>query len=243
MAEVEVNEEEEEWMTEEESRRGDEGDDLDPKQVRQGWEEELNYMVKTLRMFEFGSWEDATSRTSNVPTTTKWVDPNTKDDNGKMFVPSRLVARDLKPKRDLLAAMPPLEGKKGLFAFVAEVCEKRRAQGHEEVKLMFVDVKKAPLYSNCEEEEWVKLPDEFKKIGVVHQVEEMAVRDEKGSVGMGGRPRKKTGTGWVSTRQSSINDILPSQDAGASRRASRRLHVCRHRVRIEEDSGEDVRMV
>ena len=31
MAEVEVNEEEEEWMTEEESRRGDEGDDLDPK--------------------------------------------------------------------------------------------------------------------------------------------------------------------------------------------------------------------
>ena len=96
-----------------------------------------------------------------------------------------------------------------------------------------VHVKKAPLYSNCEEEEWVKLPDEFKKIGVVHQVEEMAVRDEKGSVGMGGRPRKKTGGGWVSTRQSSINDILPSQDAGASRRASRRLHVWRHRVRIE----------
>ena len=36
MGEVEVNEEEEEWMTEEEPRQGDEGDDLDPEQVRQG---------------------------------------------------------------------------------------------------------------------------------------------------------------------------------------------------------------
>ena len=39
----------------------------------------------------------------------------------------------------------------------------------------------------------------------------MAVREEKGSVGLGGRQRKKTGGGWVSTWQSSINDILPSQ--------------------------------
>ena len=69
-----MNEEEEEWMTEEEPRQGDEGGDLDPEQVRQGREEEMNCMVKTLKMFEFGSWEDATSRTSKMPTTTKWVD-------------------------------------------------------------------------------------------------------------------------------------------------------------------------
>ena len=37
VAEVEVNEEEEEWMTEEEPRQGE--------QVRQGREEEMNYMV------------------------------------------------------------------------------------------------------------------------------------------------------------------------------------------------------
>ena len=36
VAEVEVNEEEEEWMTEEEPRQGDEGGDLDPEKVRQG---------------------------------------------------------------------------------------------------------------------------------------------------------------------------------------------------------------
>ena len=36
--------------------------DLDPEQVRQGREEEMNYTVKTLGMFEFGSWQDATSK-------------------------------------------------------------------------------------------------------------------------------------------------------------------------------------
>ena len=47
MAEVEANEEEEEWMTEEESRQVEDGGDLDPEQVRQGREEEMNYMIKT----------------------------------------------------------------------------------------------------------------------------------------------------------------------------------------------------
>ena len=109
-------------MTEEESRRGDGGGDLDKEQVRQGREEEMNCMIKTLKMFEFGSWEDATSRASKMPTTTKWVDRARKDDNGKMFVRCRLVARDFKPKRegprdDLFAAMPQLEAKKS-FALI-----------------------------------------------------------------------------------------------------------------------------
>ena len=61
VAEVEVNEGEEEWMTEEGPRQGDEGGDLVQEQVRQGREEEMNYIVKTLKMIEIGSWEDATS--------------------------------------------------------------------------------------------------------------------------------------------------------------------------------------
>ena len=114
VAEVEVNEEEEEWMTEKEPRQGDEGGDLDPEQVHQSREEEMNYMVKTLKMFEFGAWEDATSRTSKMPTTTKWVDLAKKDDTGKTFVRCRLVARDFKPncerpRDELFAAMPPLD--------------------------------------------------------------------------------------------------------------------------------------
>ena len=74
-------------------------------------------------------------------TTTKWVDRAMKDDIGKTFVRCRLVERE-GPRDDLFAAMPLLEAKKALFAFVAGVREKRRAQGHDEVKLMFVDVKK-----------------------------------------------------------------------------------------------------
>ena len=55
-----------------------------------------------------------------MPTTTKWVDRTKKDDNGKVFFRYRLVARDFKPegpRDDLFAAMPPLEAKKGWFAF------------------------------------------------------------------------------------------------------------------------------
>ena len=188
VAEVEVNEEEEEWMTEEEPRQGDERGDLDPEQVRQGREEEMNNMVKTLKMFEFGSWEDATSRTSKMPTTTKWVDRAKKNDTGKTFVRCRLVARDFKPKRegprdDLFAAMPPLEAKKAVFAFVAGVREKRRAQGHDEVKLMFVDVKKAHLNAKCDEEEWVELPNEFMKFGRYAKLKRWLFRMRKAASG------------------------------------------------------------
>ena len=64
-------------------------------------------------MFEFGSLEDAWARGGKQPTTTKWVECNKLDEKGQKFVRCRLVARDLKPKRegirdDLFAAMPPL---------------------------------------------------------------------------------------------------------------------------------------
>ena len=35
-----------------------------------------------------------------MPTTTKWIDRAKKDDNGKTFVRCRLVARDIKSKRE-----------------------------------------------------------------------------------------------------------------------------------------------
>ena len=40
-----------------------------------------------------------------------------------------------------------------------------RRRGLEEVKLMFVNVKKAHLYARCEEEELVQLPEEFWEYG------------------------------------------------------------------------------
>ena len=41
-----------------------------------------------------------------------------------------------------------------MFRMVAAVRGQRRRRGLEEVKLMFVVVKKAHLYARCEEEEW-----------------------------------------------------------------------------------------
>ena len=54
---------------------------------------------------------------------------------------------------------------KSLFACVAGVREKWREQGQDEVKLIFIDVKKAQFNAKCEEEEWIELQDEFKKFG------------------------------------------------------------------------------
>ena len=59
----------------------------------------------------------------------------------------RLVGRDFKVKgveegEDLFAVMPPLESKKLMFRMVAAVRRQRRRRVLEEVKLMFIDVKK-----------------------------------------------------------------------------------------------------
>ena len=67
----------------------------------------------------------------------------------------------------MFAANPPLEQKMALFAYVAGVREKRREQGQDEVKLMFIELKKSHFNEKCDEAEWVDLPDEFKKLGRV----------------------------------------------------------------------------
>ena len=57
---------------------------------------------------------------------------------------------------DLFASMPPLEGKKALFAYAAGVRRVRRDPGRKEIKVLFVDVKKVHLNAPCVEEEWVE---------------------------------------------------------------------------------------
>ena len=113
--------------------------------------------------------------------------------------------------------MPPLEAKKALIAFVAGVREKRRAQGHDELKLMFIDVQKANLNAKFDEEEWVELPDEFEKFGRYAKLKRRLCGNEEGGVRKGGRLRAKIGGGRVSTRQGSFDDIVSPQDAGACR--------------------------
>ena len=86
------------------------------------------------------------------------------NEDGTRFVRCRLVGRDFKVKHeverdDLFAAMPPLEAKKTMFRMTAGVRGWRRRRGAEEVKLMFIDVRKAHLNAKCDEEEWVELPE------------------------------------------------------------------------------------
>ena len=66
---------------------------------------------------------------------------------GGRFARRRLVGRNFKVKGEggreyLFAAMPPLESKKMVFRMVAAVRGQRRRKGLEEVKLMFMDVKR-----------------------------------------------------------------------------------------------------
>jgi len=142
-------------------------DVLDPELVKKGRAEETEYMVKKLDMFEFGDHEEAKMKGGGKePTTTKWVEGKKVDDDGEEFVRCRLVGRDFKPRceaprDDLFAAMPPLEAKKVLFAMVAGERGRRRRKKLKEMKLMFIDVKKAHLNARCDEQAWVELPSEF----------------------------------------------------------------------------------
>ena len=165
--------EEEEFEAGDDEQEWDDGDDgkLDPEKVKAGSLEEVEYMVKTLDMFEFGSYEEAKARGGGAePVTTKWVEGMKLDEKGNAFARCRLVARDFRPRRegprdDLFAAMPPLEANKAFFALVAGVRGRRRRAGQDEVKLLFIDVRKAHLNARCDEEAWVELPEEFHQWG------------------------------------------------------------------------------
>ena len=69
-----VNEQDVAQRTEGENQVEEEVGDLDPEQVRQGREEEMNYKFNTLGMFEFGSWQEATSKVGKAPTATNWIE-------------------------------------------------------------------------------------------------------------------------------------------------------------------------
>ena len=108
-------------------------------------------MIMKLDVFEFGTYEEAVSRRCKRPTTTEWVEGWEADDKGGRFVRWRLVGGDFKVKG--------VEGRE------AAVRGQRRRRGLEEVKLVFIDVRKAHLNARCEEEEWVELLEEFWEFG------------------------------------------------------------------------------
>ena len=104
-----------------------------------------------------------------------------KEEEGHEFVRRRLVVRNSLrefPRDELCAEMRPIEAKYALFAYVARTRRGKRNRGEPEVKLMFVDVKKAHVNARCDEEEWVAaggIQSSWKR----RQMEVVHVRREK----------------------------------------------------------------
>ena len=128
---------------------------LGVEDVRRARAEELDFMRK-IPLFDVVPEAECWARTGRPPVSTKWVDIN-KGTPEKPDVRCRLVARDFKPKgekdrEDLFAAMPPLEAKKLLFRMAA-ACAGSRGGTSMNMKLMFIDVKKAHLNGTVGEDE------------------------------------------------------------------------------------------
>ena len=189
IAEVEVNKQEVEM--EEDHQVEDPTKSWTQWYWREGDKRNMDQMVETLKMFDCGSWQEATTRARKVPTTSMWVDRVKKDEEGQEFVRCRFVARDLMPRHegsrdDLYAAMFLVEGKKASSAYVLGTGRGSGKRGEPEVKRMFVDVKKVHINARCGEDEevWVELQEAFSRYGKMRQIEEAAVRREKGGGGV-----------------------------------------------------------
>ena len=83
----------------------------------------MDCIVDTLKLFDIGSWEEAT-QAGNDPTTTKWVDRTKKDEEGHEFMRCRDLVRGVKarregPRDDFHAAALPLEAKQACCAHVS----------------------------------------------------------------------------------------------------------------------------
>ena len=142
---------------------------MDPRLVEEARSDEVDFMHKIV-MFDYVNVSECWERTGAAPTSTRWVDVVKKNDAGELTVRCRLVGRDFKPKgdrdrEDLFAAMPPLEAKRMLFRMAAGMRSIRREQRLPEMKLMFIDVRKAHLNAECHDDVYVDLPVEFGQPG------------------------------------------------------------------------------
>ena len=115
---------------------------------------------------------NAGKRFGAPPISTRWVQVVKTNDDGGYLVLCRLVGRDNRPKGDrdreeLFAAVPPFEAKRMLFRVEAESSRVRTGANRPELKLMFIDFRLAHLSSECDEDVYVDLPDEFDCSGQV----------------------------------------------------------------------------
>ena len=143
------------------------GEALDVKKVEEARREEMVF-VKAIPVYEERPIEECYRKTGKRPIPTKWVDHN-KGRGGAVDIRSRWVARDFKTKvekdrEDFFAGTPPLEAKKLLFKIAAKKM-KGAKWGREKLKILFMDVRKAHLNAECDDQIYVELPEEAEAPG------------------------------------------------------------------------------
>ena len=147
---MQVNEEEEEYAWDDVNMKM-----LDLKDIRIGRSEEVTYM-KARNIWKEVDVDEAWAKTGRGPVSVRWVDTD-KGTEGMPNIRCRLVARDFKSKdgrdrEDLFAATPPLELLKCLLS--------KAVSGSKRRKILFVDVKKAHLNPECDQDVYIELPPE-----------------------------------------------------------------------------------
>ena len=128
---------------------------LDLKDVRIARHEEVAYM-KARNIWRVVDADEAWAKTGRGPVSVRWVDAD-KGAEGMPNIRCRLVARDFKSKdgrdrEDLFAATPPLELLKCLLS--------KAVSGSKRRKILVIDVKKAHLNPECDQDVYIELPPE-----------------------------------------------------------------------------------
>ena len=139
--------------------------EFEPQALEAARKEEIGFM-KRIQVWEPSSQEECFRMTGRPPISTRWVDVD-KGRNGVSDIRSRLVARDFKIKGDgrefeVFASMPPLEAKRILFRMAMAEGSVKGDPRRGQVKLMFMDIKKAHLNGRLMQDEYayVELPIE-----------------------------------------------------------------------------------
>jgi len=130
------------------------GDELDAKMVRKARQEEME-TFKIMNVYVHVSREEVRKSKSGKTIGVRWVDTKKADGRHR----SRLVAQEfaqLGDRDDLFAATPPLAATKFILSELAS-----HGQGGPGIeRIMILDIKRAFLYGDLEEEVYIELPEE-----------------------------------------------------------------------------------
>ena len=139
---------------------------LDPTEVKQIREEEVDYVHK-MQLYDKVPVEECMRATGRKPISTRWVDINKGDATNPNYR-SRLVARDfnIHKRNELFAATPPLEALKLIFAMTATA--------NKGESIMINDISRALFHATVKRDVYIQMlgPEENqgKQVRIVNRV-------------------------------------------------------------------------